>query len=121
MSADSDLLFPQADALVITDLGHLPEYEDFTKHLLLESGIDSVSGSELLLDLEGKSNVSMLSMGDFNDFNTFSTIAEEEEEEEEEHVSHAPSEKVLDFTKQQWFVHGDPKKVRLLFYLHNVP
>eukprot|EP00249_Psilotum_nudum_P035642 c56670_g1_i1 orf=24-227(+) len=45
----------------------------------------------------------------------------EEEEEDEEQLARPPSHKILDFTKQLWFVHSDPKKVQLLFYLYIIP
>eukprot|EP00249_Psilotum_nudum_P021257 c28036_g3_i1 orf=128-1663(+) len=80
MSANGDLLFPQMDFLALPDFNHFPEFEDLPKDIRLGNRIGSISTHELLVDLESKSNVPLLSLCDFNNFNVFSTIVEEEED-----------------------------------------
>eukprot|EP00249_Psilotum_nudum_P021256 c28036_g2_i1 orf=139-1659(+) len=81
MSANDGILFPRTDFIALSDFNQFPEFEDLPKDIHLGNGTGHISTPELLVDLESKSNIPLLSLCEFNNFNSFGTIVEEEEED----------------------------------------
>ncbi|KAI5060021.1 hypothetical protein GOP47_0024441 [Adiantum capillus-veneris] len=81
MSAESDLLFPQADSLMLADFSNLSDYDEFSRDTFL---LNEVDGFALLDDdLDCKGCLKPLLVSELNEFSSSLAGIKEEDEEEE--------------------------------------
>ncbi|KAH7283180.1 hypothetical protein KP509_35G065100 [Ceratopteris richardii] len=79
MSAESDLLFPQVDSLMLSDFSSFSDYEEFSSDAFLTNEIDRFS---LLDHYDCQEGLKPLSMAELNEFSSLEGIKEEDEEED---------------------------------------